>query len=436
MISDFFYPNLGGVESHIFTLSQCLIKLGHKVVVITHSYGKRVGIRYMTNGLKVYYLPVKTFHEQVVLPTLIASLPIIRNILIRECIQIVHGHSAFSSLAHEGLVIAKLLGIKTVFTDHSLNGFADLSSIMTNKILEITLAGCNHCICVSHTGKENTVLRARVPANQVSVIPNATDCSLFTPDPSKRDESKITIVALSRLAYRKGLDLLAAVIPIICKKYSQVNFLIGGDGPKRLVLEQLRETECLHDRVSLLGRLEQSQVHGTLLQGHIFINTSLTEAFCMAIVEAASCGLQVVSTKVGGVPEVLPPEMIWLAEPNVNAIVLALDKAIDCHLKGTGLSPLARHEFIQRTYNWTNIANRTELVYDNVHQQPPLTTGQLLRNFSVNAHPQTQSINMCDDDVAALVVDNGSGMCKAGFAGDDAPRAVFPSIVGRPRHQV
>ncbi|XP_063689597.1 uncharacterized protein LOC134822439 [Bolinopsis microptera] len=38
-------------------------------------------------------------------------------------------------------------------------------------------------------------------------------------------------------------------------------------------------------------------------------------------------------------------------------------------------------------------------------------------------------------DVAALVVDNGSGMVKAGFAGDDAPRAVFPSIVGRPKHQ-
>ncbi|XP_063718602.1 actin CyI, cytoplasmic-like [Symsagittifera roscoffensis] len=41
---------------------------------------------------------------------------------------------------------------------------------------------------------------------------------------------------------------------------------------------------------------------------------------------------------------------------------------------------------------------------------------------------------MEDDGIQALVVDNGSGMCKAGFAGDDAPRAVFPSIVGRPRH--
>jgi len=40
-----------------------------------------------------------------------------------------------------------------------------------------------------------------------------------------------------------------------------------------------------------------------------------------------------------------------------------------------------------------------------------------------------------NEDSAALVVDNGSGMVKAGFAGDDAPRSVFPSIVGRPKHQ-
>ena len=38
-----------------------------------------------------------------------------------------------------------------------------------------------------------------------------------------------------------------------------------------------------------------------------------------------------------------------------------------------------------------------------------------------------------EEGATALVVDNGSGMCKAGFAGDDAPRTVFPSIVGRPR---
>lgn len=53
MVSDFFYPNMGGVEEHIFNLSQCLLERGHKVIVLTHSYGDRIGIRYMTNGLKV-----------------------------------------------------------------------------------------------------------------------------------------------------------------------------------------------------------------------------------------------------------------------------------------------------------------------------------------------------------------------------------------------
>ena len=42
---------------------------------------------------------------------------------------------------------------------------------------------------------------------------------------------------------------------------------------------------------------------------------------------------------------------------------------------------------------------------------------------------------MRDEEATAVVMENGSGMVKAGFARDDAPRAVFPSIVGRPRHQ-
>lgn len=72
----------------------------------------------------------------------------------------------------------------------------------------------------------------------------------------------------------------------------------------------------LHERVVILGMLPHNQVKRVLNQGQIFINTSLTEAFCMSIVEAASCGLHVVSTRVGGVPEVLPiGEFISLEEP-------------------------------------------------------------------------------------------------------------------------
>ncbi len=58
MVTDFFYPSMGGVETHVWSLSQCLIQRGYKVIVITHAYGNRQGIRIMANGLKVYYLPL------------------------------------------------------------------------------------------------------------------------------------------------------------------------------------------------------------------------------------------------------------------------------------------------------------------------------------------------------------------------------------------
>ena len=52
-MSDFFCPNTGGIETHIYYLGECLLRRGHKVIVLTHGYGKRIGIRYFTNGLKV-----------------------------------------------------------------------------------------------------------------------------------------------------------------------------------------------------------------------------------------------------------------------------------------------------------------------------------------------------------------------------------------------
>ena len=55
MVCDFFYPRLGGVEMHIWSLSQHLLRLGHKVIVITHAYGNRKGVRYMPGPMKVYY---------------------------------------------------------------------------------------------------------------------------------------------------------------------------------------------------------------------------------------------------------------------------------------------------------------------------------------------------------------------------------------------
>ncbi|XP_013000325.1 phosphatidylinositol N-acetylglucosaminyltransferase subunit A isoform X2 [Cavia porcellus] len=358
MVSDFFYPNMGGVESHIYQLSQCLIQRGHKVIIVTHAYEDRKGIRYLTNGLKVYYLPLKVMYNQSTATTLFHSLPLLRYIFVRERVTVVHSHSSFSSLAHDALFHAKTMGLHTVFTDHSLFGFADVSSVLTNKLLTVSLCDTNHIICVSYTSKENTVLRAALNPEIVSVIPNAVDPTDFTPDPC--------------------IDLLCGIIPKLCQKYQNLNFIIGGEGPKRIILEEVREKYELHDRVRLLGALEHKDVRDVLVQGHIFLNTSLTEAFCMAIVEAASCGLQIVSTRVGGIPEVLPENLIVLCEPSVKSLCEGLEKTILQLNSGALPTPENIHNIVKTFYTWTNVAQRTEKVYELVLSEDVLSLNERL----------------------------------------------------------
>ncbi|KAJ3866361.1 transferase [Lentinula novae-zelandiae] len=377
MIADFFHPDVGGVENHIYMLSANLIRRGHKVIVITHSRPPdRVGIRWLLPALKVYYLPIVPIASGATLPNFFTFLPYLRTILIREHINLIHAHASLSSLGHEGILHSHLLGVRTVFTDHSLFGFEDAASILTNKLLAGTLRNVDAVICVSHTGRENTVLRGElfkqsddhpsrlVVSSNVYVIPNAIVAERFQPGPLKPTDT-ITIVVLSRLAYRKGIDLLVATAPRVCAAFPNIKFLVGGDGPKLIDLLQMREKYLLQDRIKLLGPVKHNDVRSVLIRGSIFINTSLTESFGISILEAACAGLYVVSTKVGGVPEILPEDMISFAEPDEDDVFRAISEAISI-VSARKHDPYKAHERIKTFYDWAQIAERTENVYDTV----------------------------------------------------------------------
>ena len=321
------------------------------------------------------------------------------------------------------------MGLRTVFTDHSLFGFSDAGSILTNKLLKFTLSDVDHVIGVSHTCKENTVLRASLDPLMVSVIPNAVVSENFAPLPSNSRsaypssgaltsadahahhahnynhthththrrrtsfhsrhkgggsggntssasltsaaKSKpgpndiVTIVVISRLFYNKGTDLLIAAIPPILASDPHVRFIIAGSGPKAIDLEQMLERHVLQDRVQLLGPVRHEEVRDIMVRGHIFLNPSLTEAFGTVIVEAASCGLYVVATQVGGIPEVLPEYMVEFAKPDAGDLVRATIAAVG-KLRAGGVRTEGFHEQVGRMYSWRDVAERTERVYDGV----------------------------------------------------------------------
>lgn len=360
MVTDFFYPSMGGVENHVYQLSQCLVRLGHKVVVVSHRYGDRCGVRFVTGGLKVYYIPFLPVYDRVILPTGIVWLPLFRDILARERIDLVHCH-AVSTMAAEGVIFAFAMGYHVIYTEHSNYGFTNVEDIHINKMQQLVLRAADLLVAVSHCTRENLCLRAQIDPRNVFVIPNALDTTQFRPDPDNRHPANtVNIVVISRLVWRKGTHLLVDVVPEVCAKFPYVHFIIAGDGPKRLSLEEMREKHRLQDRVELLGEVPHAEVASVLTRGHIFLNTSLTEAFCIAILEAVSCGLVVVSTRVGGVPEILPRQMLNFAEPEPAALVEALSQIIPFIRRSP---PPPFHSALSQMYSWMDVARRTEFVY-------------------------------------------------------------------------
>lgn len=220
----------------------------------------------------------------------------------------------------------------------------------------------------------------------VSVIPNAMVAENFRPlsytsrgndripgaPPEPRPtpraigpDDTITIVVISRLFYNKGTDLLIAAIPQILASHPNVRFIIAGSGPKAIDLEQMLERNVLQDKVEMLGSVRHEEVRDVMVRGHIYLHPSLTEAFGTVIVEAASCGLYVVCTRVGGIPEVLPQHMTTFAKPEEDDLVMATGKAIAA-LRSNKVRTDRFHDQVKMMYSWTDVARRTERVYKGI----------------------------------------------------------------------
>jgi phosphatidylinositol glycan class A protein len=122
-----------------------------------------------------------------------------------------------------------------------------------------------------------------------------------------------------------------------------------------------------------------------MVRGHIYLHPSLTEAFGTVIVEAASCGLYIVCTQVGGIPEVLHSHMTQFAKPDEDDLVAATGKAI-ADIRAGKIRTEQFHKQIKTMYSWANVAQRTERVYGGI-------TGNISEaDFYNVAHPSATTI--------------------------------------------
>ena len=134
LVSDFFYPSLGGVQVHIKQMSQILLEMKDKikkVIVITHCYPPDYYGPREIDGVRTYYLPFLVMgNSNVVFPNFVTDYGQAKEILVSQGIDIVHTHQSTSPLGLAFGLQGYHLGLRVVHTEHSLFEFKKLDGII------------------------------------------------------------------------------------------------------------------------------------------------------------------------------------------------------------------------------------------------------------------------------------------------------------------
>jgi N-acetyl-alpha-D-glucosaminyl L-malate synthase BshA len=144
--------------------------------------------------------------------------------------------------------------------------------------------------------------------NEIRVIYNFVNCDTYKPDPERSgleqfapNGEKLLIHVSNFRPVKRILDCVRILAEV--RKHANVRLLMVGDGPERGPAEHLAWTLGVKDRIDFLGK--QDHVERLIRLAHVILMPSEMESFGLAALEAMACGVPPVSTRVGGVPELI-----------------------------------------------------------------------------------------------------------------------------------
>lgn len=282
--------------------------------------------------------------------------------------DIVHIHSShvysFYRASFYVLFAAWIWRRPVVFHIHgsSFDDFLEESPPMVQSFQALVLGQCDRVIVLSEYWHE--VLRGWIDPAAIDVIPNAVDVHDY--DPSYSIEPP-HIVVVSNLIERKGIRELANALEKLPDTVEEpYTATIAGSGPLAPIVESLEER---HPEVSYLGYVSEPDKRKLLEQGSIFVLPSHAEGLPIAILEAMAGGNAIVSTTVGGIPEVIDEANGLLVEPgDEDALYAALRDLVTDPDVVDRMSRQNRRLAIDR-YGWDTVLEQVTDVYDAVYEQ-------------------------------------------------------------------
>ena len=357
MVSDAYYPHPGGVSEHLHHLSQSLRKLGHRVVILTASYGKN---NHYPDVIRVGRMMLLPGNLATITLTFDKKLPIlVRNFFRKNRFDIVHTHGPLvPNLPFLALHYSKSKNFATFHTAFTnFNWYAVAKLFFKKEFKRI-----DGLICVSEYARE--VLYPHFPGNY-RIIPNGIDVKRFNPKlppVSEISSPNPKILFVGRLDPRKGVDHLLDAFPLIKREIPDVELIVVGSGPSA---EQYKRKAG--SGVKFVGFVSAEMLPRYYVSCDLYCSPAIGgETFGIVLLEAMAAGTPVVASKISGYDRVVKDGFngIFMDPKDPQDMAQAIIKVLKNKDLKKRLS-LSGRKFSLR-YSWDNVAKEVEELYRQV----------------------------------------------------------------------
>lgn len=351
---------------HTIKWVNAMVRRGHNVHLITMHRPDKDKI---DDRVKVYLLPIKHsigYYLNVFKVNRLLK-EIKPNILNTHYAS---GYGTLSRLVHFKPTILSVWGSDVYLFPYK--------STFNKKTLIKNLKAATRVASTSHDMKAQTEKFIK-PSLPISVTPFGVDLNKFRPNKELRDPSVITIGIIKTLEENYGVNYLLESVCQLIKRLeksnqselaSKIRLLIVGAGSQYNTLIELSKRLKINQITKFIGAVSHEEVPDYLNKLDIYCAPSISESFGVAIIEASACGIPVIVSDVGGLPEVVINNKTGyvVQNKNVNHITEKLYDLVMNEGKRIEMGKNGR-EYITSNYSWKHSVKIMENLYEEVNNK-------------------------------------------------------------------
>jgi glycosyltransferase involved in cell wall biosynthesis len=385
VFTDYFFPELGGIQDSIAITAGALGRRGHSIDIYAPRYGAGDYRRVNATGrepdlganVRVHRrlslpFPSSTRQSRVALPSLLVLAGWAKP-------DLIHTHSFFG-LGLEALLAGTAQRIPVVGTNHTtIAGFGPHIPVSVARAAAYVMWYYNRCDQVTAPSRsvfaELGLGRLRPPHR---VISNPIDIGLFTPAGAAERQrlstrfglTGPTITYAGRLGAEKNIEVILPAVAALRDQGIAADLAIAGHGAHEPVLRTIAADLRIAERVKFVGTLAPDELARLLQVSDIFAMMSTSETQSMALLQAMACGVAVVAANSRALPEFVSPDNGVLVEPHDSARLAAAFADLlgspdrRCRMGAAGRRSVERYGVETVTDEW-------ELLYRSVLDRGP-----------------------------------------------------------------